>query len=110
MASLPCPRNFYWIRLLDQPDNITVGIFGRGDQPASTNVFDLLDCLCSGVHEGLQTFLDIVHVIIDCHPFLKRPKGLFMGGRNLLMVLTLERKSPGYHPGLGAEKTLRLSL
>lgn len=57
-------------RVLDQPDEVAVFVFDGCDQSASPNVLDLLNCLCAGIHEQLQTFLDIVHVIIGRHSLL----------------------------------------
>ena len=55
---------------MDQSDDIAVLVFDGSDQPASADVLDLLDRRCSGVHEGLQAFPDIVDVIVDGHALL----------------------------------------
>ncbi|MEJ2596774.1 MAG: hypothetical protein P8Z00_00500 [Anaerolineales bacterium] len=37
--------------LLDQAHKVAVFVYDGGGQPASANVLDRLNCLCTGVHE-----------------------------------------------------------
>ncbi len=71
--------------VLEQSDDIAVFILDGGDQPASANILDLLKCLSSSVHEVLQTFPDVLNMIVGSRSLL-----MAVGSRPISWLPTLK--------------------